>query len=297
MTIRVFYSSSYVGSSYAFDTTRKSQGVADSLIKSPIPGIELVEPVPLTRATVAAVHDPAFVRAVETGQPRRLAESQGFFWDAGLWPMVLASNGGVVAAAVAALEDGISGSLSSGLHHARYGSGRGFCTFNGLVIAAKAALDAGAKTVLILDFDAHCGGGTAELIANEPRIRQIDVSVNSFDSYPESDQSRLALVSAGSEYLPTVRQMLDLAHELGEVGICLYNAGMDPSENCSTGGQAGITQDVLAERERFVFEWCAERNLPIAFVLAGGYIGDQLDQHGLVALHRLTLSSASNAEG
>jgi len=30
--------------------------------------------------------------------PRGLAESEGFTWDAGLWPMVLSSNGGAVAA-------------------------------------------------------------------------------------------------------------------------------------------------------------------------------------------------------
>ncbi len=40
-------------------------------------------------------------------------------------------------------------------------------------------------------------------------------------------------------------------------------------------------------------EWCSARRLPIAYVLAGGYIGDRLDESGLVALHRLTLSAAS----
>ena len=143
--VRVFYSPKYVGSGYAFDTTRKAKWIVDSLAESPIPGIELVEPNPLTRDHVAEVHDPEYVQAVETGQPRSLAESQGFGWDAGLWPMVLASNGGAVAAAHAALESGVAGSLSSGLHHARYGSGAGFCTFNGLVIAAKAALACGGE--------------------------------------------------------------------------------------------------------------------------------------------------------
>ena len=76
-----------------------------------------------SRSCVAAVHDPGYVRAVQTGEPRSLAESQGFDWDPGVWPMALATNGGVVAAALAALADGVAGSLSSGLHHARRGSG------------------------------------------------------------------------------------------------------------------------------------------------------------------------------
>jgi len=292
--VRVFYSSKYVSSGHAFDTTRKAKWIADSLADSPISGIELIEPVPLTRDQVAEVHDPEYVQAVETGKPRKLAESQGFSWDAGLWPMVLASNGGAVAAARAALDIGVAGSLSSGLHHAKYGSGAGFCTFNGLVIAAKAALASGAKSVLILDLDAHCGGGTASLIAGDSRIRQLDVSVSRYDSYPDSEQSRLVMVGTSSEYLPALRRVLDEVDRQGtSFDLCLYNAGMDPSEDCSTGGQTGITQDILAERERLVFEWCSARQLPIAFVLAGGYIGYHLDERGLVALHRLTLSAAS----
>jgi acetoin utilization deacetylase AcuC-like enzyme len=294
--VRVFYSPKYVGSGYAFDTTRKAKWVADSLAGSPIPDIELVEPILLTRHRVSEVHDPEYVRAVETGNPRSLAQSQGFRWDAGLWPMVLASNGGTAAAACAALEDGVSGSLSSGLHHARYGSGAGFCTFNGLVMAANVALAAGAKSVLIVDLDAHCGGGTSSLIAGDPRIRQLDVSVNSYDSYSDCEQSWLVVVRTSSEYLPAIRRVLNKVDGQGDTfDLCLYNAGMDPSEDCSTGGLVGITREMLAERERLVFEWCGARGLPVAFVLAGGYIGPRLDERGLVALHRLTLSAASQA--
>lgn len=294
--VKVFYSPEYIGSEHEFDTTRKAKWIADSLAESSIPGLELVEPIPLRRDQVADVHDPEYVQAVETGEPRHLAESQGFCWDAGLWPMVLASNGGVVAAALTALKEGISGSLSSGLHHSAYKCGNGFCTFNGLAIAAKAALVAGAKSVLILDFDAHCGGGTASLIAGEPRIRQIDVSVNKYDRYPDNKQCRLVLVKTSTEYLKTIRSVLEETDPYADsFDLCLYNAGMDPSENCSIGGLRGITLDILAERERLVFEWCSARRLPIAFVLAGGYIGHRLDEKGLVALHRLTLSAAAQA--
>jgi acetoin utilization deacetylase AcuC-like enzyme len=293
--VRVFYSPKYVGSGFAFDTTRKARWVADSLAESPISGIELIEPTPLTREVIATAHHPDYVRAVETGQPRELAESQGFSWDAALWPMVLASNGGVVAAALAARENGVAGSLSSGLHHAYHSRGDGYCTFNGLVLAANAVLASGAKSVLILDLDAHCGGGTAALIATEPRIRQVDVSVCSYDSYPESERAQLAVVTTAAEYLQKIRRMLGEVDRHGPFGLCLYNAGMDPSEDCSTDGLAGITREVLAERERLVFEWCAARQVPIAFVIAGGYIGPRLDERGLVALHRLTLSAASHA--
>jgi acetoin utilization deacetylase AcuC-like enzyme len=292
--VRVYYSPSYVGSGYAFDTTRKAGWIAESLSVSPIPGIELVEPAPLTREQVAAVHDLDYVRAVEIGIPLGLAASQGFAWDAGLWPMVLASNGGAVAAARAALQQGVAGSLSSGLHHARRERGAGFCTFNGLVIAAREALAAGARAVLILDLDAHGGGGTASLIADEPRVWHIDVSVSDYDSYPPSDRTWLDLVHSGADYLPAVQRNLEETDRRGlAFDLCLYNAGMDPCEDCSTGGLPGITPQVLADRERLVFGWCGKRRLPIAFVLAGGYVGSCLDERGLVSLHRLTLSVAA----
>ena len=294
--MRVYYHPMFVAAGHAFDTTRKARWVAESLAVSPIPGIELHEPAPLTRDQVIDAHAPDYVHAIETGSPSELARSQGFSWDEGLWPMVLASNGGVVAAATTALRRGVAGSLSSGLHHARHARGAGFCTFNGLVIAAREALAAGARSVLILDLDAHCGGGTASMIVDEPRIQQIDVSVDGFDSYPSSEQARLDIVSDGSEYLPTVRQRLAEV-ERHDFDLCLYNAGMDPCEECATGGLPGITRQVLADREGMVFKWCANRGLPVAFVLAGGYVGPHLDQGGLVELHRLTLSWAAEVGG
>jgi len=294
--VQVFYSPKYVGSGYAFDTTRKAKWIADSLAESPIQGIELLEPPSLTREQVAQVHDADYIRAVETGVPRDLAESQGFPWDAGLWPMILASNGGVVAAGLAALEQGVAGSLSSGLHHARRARGAGFCTFNGLVIAAGEALSAGAQSVLILDLDAHCGGGTRSMIQDDPRIWQLDVAVSSYDRYESSDHAWLEIARNGADYLPTVDRWLKALDRRGpRFDLCLYNAGMDLYENCPTGGMAGITRDVLSRRERLVFEWCRDRRLPIAFVLAGGYVGPRLDEAGLIDLHRLTLSSAAEA--
>jgi acetoin utilization deacetylase AcuC-like enzyme len=292
--VYVYYSPAYVGSGYAFDTTRKAQWIAESLAQRSIDGVMIVEPPPLTRDQVTRIHDSAYVRAIETGSPRDLADSQGFTWDPGLWPMVLSSNGGVVAAARFALERGVAGSLSSGLHHARYCKGLGFCTFNGLVIAACEALAAGAKSVLILDLDAHCGGGTASMIARNERLWQIDVSVSPYDSYQAADRRWLDVVEDADGYLPTIEQRLGEADLRSlDFDLCLYNAGMDPFEDCSIGGKAGITREVLAERERLVFAWCQRRKLPIAFVIAGGYVSRRLDQQALVDLHRLTLISAA----
>ena len=292
--LNVYYDPAYTGSAFAFETTRKATWVADSLAAQPIAGIRLVAPQALRWEQVAQVHSPAYVTAIRTGEPRALAQSQDLQWDAGLGPMVLATNGGAVAAALDAMRSGLSGSLSSGLHHARKASGQGYCTFNGLVIAARAALVAGARAVLILDLDAHCGGGTAELIADEPHIWQQDVSVDDFDHYRSSERICLHMVQDSRSYLARVQACLQ-AVDAGGVpfDLCLYNAGMDPHEASADGGLAGIGTQMLEQRENMVFDWCRQRRLPVAFVLAGGYIGPQLDAAGLVALHRLTLAAAA----
>lgn len=295
--MNVFYSSSYAGAGYAFETTRKCQWVADSLGVNPITGIALLAPPPLTAEQVAKVHAMDYVRTVQTGVPLELAQSQKFIWDAGLWPMVLASNGGALAAAMDALSSGLAGSLSSGLHHARRERGAGYCTFNGLVIAAREALAAGARSVLILDLDAHCGGGTASLIAQDSHIWQLDVSVDDYDQYASSERVWLRRVQSADTYLGAIEQGLQEMLKRGpHFDLCLYNAGMDPFEGCPDGGLAGITREMLAARERLVFDCCLQQGLPLAFMLAGGYIGEHLDADGLVGLHRLTLSAAAQSD-
>ena len=290
--LQVFYLPAYVGAAHSFETTRKAAWVADALKAQPIAGLRLSAHEALTEAQVSQVHAPAYVQAVRTGEPRWLAESQGFSWDQQLWNMVLASNGGVVAAARAALKDGVAGALASGLHHARRDHGAGFCTFNGLAIAVQAMQAEGVGRILILDLDAHCGGGTHSLVADNPQVRQLDIAVNPFDMYEPAAHNSLDLLTNADDYLPL------LARRLREVesepfDLCLYNAGMDPHEDCPVGGLSGMTAERIAQRERMVFDWCRQRALPVAFVLAGGYIGPRLDQEGLVRLHYSTLQAAS----
>jgi acetoin utilization deacetylase AcuC-like enzyme len=293
--VTVYYHPSYAAAAYAFPTTRKARWIAESLQAKPIPGIALENPQPLTEDDLRTTHDPQYVSAVRTGEPRGLAESQGLGWDLELWPMVLASNGGTVAAALRALRDGRAGSLSSGLHHARRERGYGYCTFNGLVLAAQAALDAGAGDVLILDLDAHCGGGTHALIAENPHIWQVDVSVDAFDRYEPGERTTLDIVASATDYLPTItRRLHDVQGQ--RFGLCIYNAGMDPHEDCPDGALAGITDQHLQEREELVFNWCRDGGLPVAFVIAGGYVRPpRMDEARLVELHRLTLLAAARS--
>lgn len=290
--VAVFVSEAYTLAGPSFDTTRKAAWVAASLREHPIDGVALEAPEAATADQLATIHDRAYVDALLSGEPEDLAASSGFAWDPGTFAMVAASTGGAVAAAIRALEAGTAGSLSSGLHHARRSGGDGYCTFNGLALAARAALDAGAGRVLVIDLDAHCGGGTADILRDEPRVAQLDVAVSAFDAYAEPDGWTLDVVADPDAYLPTLQRRLG-ALDPAAFGLVLYNAGMDPFERCHVGGLDGITRDVLAEREATVFAWCRAAALPVAFVLAGGYTNGGFVRDELVGLHRLTIEAAA----
>src|SRR5258706_11051363 len=113
---------------------RKFALVAEGLRS--IRGVQLAEPAPATEEDLRRVHTLEYINAVRTGSPRALAESQKFPWSSALFPSVCLTNGACLAAARQALHDGVAAALASGFHHAHAGHGEGFCTFNGLVLAA-----------------------------------------------------------------------------------------------------------------------------------------------------------------
>ena len=290
--LTLYYSPAYAMAGTEFDTTRKAAWVAESLAERPIDGVDLVEPRPLTRTELAEIHAPEYVDAVLTGEPEHLAGSNGIGWDPDLFDAVAASNGGAVAAALGVLRrGGVTGSLSSGLHHARALRGDGFCTFNGLAQAVRAAQQEGASRILVLDLDAHCGGGTHDLLGDDRDVVQLDVSVSEFDSYAANYPWTLDLVHDAPDYLPTIERRLDaLAAE--HFDLVLYNAGMDPFEGCYAGGLHGIDHETLAARERMVFERARAAGWPVSFVLAGGYAKGTEARRELVELHRETITAA-----
>lgn len=288
----VFYAPDYVAAGRDFDTTRKAGFLAADLREHPATGAVLAEPAPATRADLERIHDGDYVEAVLTGEPRSLAASAGLGWDPGLVTAILSSTGGCIDAARSAWTHGIAGTLSSGLHHARRDSGAGYCTINGLALAALTFLDLGARRVLIVDVDAHHGGGTHDILGTDDRITQLDVSTDGYDAYAPHDGWTTDLVDDAADYLPTVAARLG-AIDPATIGAVVLNAGMDPHEHCDTGGLHGIDAEVLAERDQLVFEWATTNRLPIAFALAGGYTGVDLDHAQLTTLHRLTIEAAS----
>jgi acetoin utilization deacetylase AcuC-like enzyme len=286
VTYPVYYNPDYVASEYAFDTTRKAGEVA-ARIEAGGSSATLVDPIEFvgrTERLIEQAHSPAYVKAVRSGNPAGLAESQGFDWDPKIATMATAHSAGLVAGVTAVLSGSVrfAGSLSSGLHHARRDNGAGYCTFNGLVVAADAAVELGAERLLVLDLDAHCGGGTRSMTEPETVV-QIDVSTVGFDTWSPAGVDAL-LMAQPDGYIAKVSEALRQADTAGTFDLVLYNAGMDPANS-------GVSAADLKTREQMVAEWAKNREYPLVYALAGGYTGYDITMSDLVELHLLTVEA------
>jgi acetoin utilization deacetylase AcuC-like enzyme len=289
---KVFYSPDY--SEGSFDTVAKAADLAADLIANPILGVEIVAPDIID--PIRLPHSRAYVEAVLTGKPKRLAESAGVAdWSPALRDSVMASTSGMVAAAEAAWSDGVAGSLSAGLHHARWDMGGGFCTFNGIAAAARAFHRLGARHVLVIDFDAHHGGGTHDILFADRGVSSVDVAVDSFDNYRATFGWHTVTVRHAHRYMHEIERALAVGRLSGRtrVDAVVYNAGVDPWEHDAIGGMRGITAEMLRERDALVFDTFKGR-APVAWALAGGYsVGKTSSTTDVVSLHRQTVEESA----
>jgi acetoin utilization deacetylase AcuC-like enzyme len=285
---------------------RKFQMVADGLAGRPSVRVERNEPIPLE--ALRRVHTDAYVEAVRTGEPRKLAESQKFPWSPALWPSVLLTSGGALAAAGRALDDGLAAALASGFHHSHADHGEGFCTFNGLVVAAEALRAAGrVKTVAVLDLDLHYGNGTASLCADRPWLFNCsiygndywqntphrDVSVVHHTDGPNHVSFALPNGSGRAAVLEAIERGTKAILAWGRPDLVLYQAGADPYKE-DPYSPLDLDEADLRERDRAVFAWAKESGLPVAWVLAGGYTKDVSK---VVGVHLGTFDAAAAVHG
>jgi len=271
-------------------------------------GTVLRSPEPIPDPDLLRVHSRDYVNAVRTGTPRELAQSQKFAWSPQLYRSVCLTNGAVLAAGTEALDCGVAAAVASGFHHAHELRGEGFCTFNGLVVAAEVLRAKGRiRTAAVLDLDLHYGNGTASLVVSRPWMRALSIYGNDYaDNQAFRDVSvmrhsdgwnhRSAALPAGSgrsELLSTLQAQLPWLVADGIPDLLLYQAGADPYREDPYSPLSLEIED-LRERDRWVFRFAWEHRIPIAWVLAGGYTRDLSK---VVQIHVNTFKAAKEIYG
>jgi acetoin utilization deacetylase AcuC-like enzyme len=254
---------------------------------------------PIDLDSLRSVHTDRYLKAILTGEPRSLATSQGLpVWTAEIARGWLLNVGGLYAASAAALRNRtIAANLGHGYHHATADRGMGFCTINGLVVAAQRLFREGkASRVMILDLDHHEGNGTAELILGKSWIWNVSIYGAYMGGPPAAANNHLLRVHHGelaqgaardAHYLAAIAAHLPDLIQRQRPDLILYQAGMDPFDG------AGIGPEALAVRDAYVFAQARSRGIPVAWVLAGGYA----DLDTLVRLHTGTVRMANQVLG
>lgn len=227
--------------------------------------VEIVEPSPVTAQELALAHCPKYVNGVLSCQ-----KNNGFSNNSEAVATSLPwTTGSLVSALRHVLtHGGVACSPTSGFHHAGYDRGRGFCTFNGLMVAAM-LVRSQVERVGIFDCDYHYGDGTDDIIG---RLNLDFVKHYTTGKHADHEQP-LAFIESIPQLLTELKP-----------DVLIYQAGADAHLWDPLGGW--MTSGQMRSRDRAVFRWCRWRNVPVVWNLAGGY---QEDFQSVLDLHHATL--------
>jgi len=240
------------------------------------------------------VHDPGYVDAVANGTV--LPEVQrriGFPWSLQMVERSRRSVGATIAAARAALDDGVAANLAGGTHHAFADRGEGFCVFNDVAVGARVLQrDQHANRVAVIDLDVHQGNGTAAIFSGDPSV--FTFSMHGDKNFPFKKEVSdldvpLADGTGDDEYLSLLRTHLPEVLNRHQPDFVFYLAGADPFEGDRL-GRLKLTIEGLRRRDEIVMEACATARLPVAISMSGGYATDVEE---IVTIHANTIRTAA----
>ena len=240
------------------------------------------------------VHDLHYINAVVNGTVAADIQRRiGFPWSPEMVERSRRSVGATIAAARAALDDGVAANLAGGTHHAFADRGEGFCIFNDVAVAARVLQrDLHAGRVAIIDLDVHQGNGTAAIFKDDPSVFTFSMhGENNFPFKKEISDLDVALAdgTADDEYLSSLRVHLGEVLNRHRPDFMFYLAGADPFEGDRL-GRLKLTIDGLRTRDEIVLRACAAAGLPVALSMSGGYASDI---NAIITIHANTIYTAS----
>ncbi len=227
-----------------------------------------------TMAELALAHDPGYVGAVLDGTlSADIQRRIGLPWSETLVARSLATTGGSIAATRSALENGLSGQLAGGTHHAHRDFGSGYCVFNDLAVAALAILAEGnVARITIIDLDVHQGDGNAAILAGNAAVFVLSIHGEKnfpFRKVPSTLDVGLADGTEDAAYLRALAGALERVADF-RPELILYLSGVDALASDKL-GRLSLTFDGLERRDRMVFQFCRRRGIPVSIGIGGGY--------------------------
>ena len=239
---------------------------------------DFFEPGCMAEEVILLAHDPDYWQRTLRGEWTRQEERRsGFPWSAAMVERERIIMQGTLECALRAMSSGgVAMNIAGGTHHAYADRAEGFCILNDFALTAKFLLHTQqVSRVLIVDCDVHQGNGSAVLLNDEPRVTTF--SMHGASNYPmhkeisdvdvplpdgTNDETYLHLLDTHLErLLPEGASLPD---------VVLYQCGVDVLATDKL-GRLGMTLEGCMERDRMVFERCAERDIPVVCAMGGGY--------------------------
>ena len=188
-----------------------------------------------------------------------------------------------------ALDKAFCFAFSGGMHHAQYTYGNGFCIVNDIVVAIRKLQAEGLiQTVWVIDVDAHKGDGTAALTRDDDTITTLSIHMaNGWpldgDEYdpdgnfnPSFTPSDIDIPMDRGEdhlYIPRLQEGLDRLDRWPHPDLALVVSGADPyyKDELPSTGDLNLSLAQLKERDLVTYNFLKERDIPRAYLMAGGY--------------------------
>ena len=221
------------------------------------------------------VHTPAYVESIRNTRFNEVtARRLGLPASEALSVRSHCAVAGTLAAARAALVDGLACNLAGGTHHAFADRGEGFCVFNDVAVAIRTLqADEPLLHAMVIDLDAHQGNGTHAILRGDPHVYTYSVHVGrNYPSVkePGSQDVELPRWASGAEYLQRLQETLPAAVEAFEPDVVFYIAGVDVHADDRFGQMMLSTAD-MRERDESTIALCRGWSIPTVVLYGGGY--------------------------
>ena len=188
-----------------------------------------------------------------------------------------------------ALDKDFCFAFTGGMHHAQREYGDGFCMLNDIVIAIRKLQAEGLiRTAWVIDIDAHKGDGTAALTRGDDTITTLSIHMGNGwpldgDEYdprgnfnPSFTPSDIDIPMAKGEdhlYITRLQEGLNRLASRPRPDLAVVVSGSDPyhKDELPSTSDLKLTLAQLMERDLLTYNFLKERDIPRAYLMAGGY--------------------------
>ncbi len=163
--------------------------------------VRVIPPTKATREQVEVVHHHEYIEFLEEASRTGGVIDYDTLVPEGLLDSALLAAGGAIQAGLSVWRGEFANAFALVRppgHHARAGTGAGFCYLNNMAIMVRHLQQEGARKVLVLDWDVHHGDGTQSIFYEDPSV--LFMSIHQRPLYPGSGAIEETGEAAGLGY-------------------------------------------------------------------------------------------------